>query len=159
MMGFGRPWIRESRLLRRGDIRVLVLDVLNKKPMHGYEVVQEISGIFGGLYSPSPGIVYPTLQWLEDEGYIGTSEKGGKKVYRVTATGTKFYADNKGDLERLLKGWKQAREGGRLELLEAGMKLRRILVSASRDLDKEKAKKAAAVLEDARKKIEKLTLE
>jgi DNA-binding PadR family transcriptional regulator len=148
-----------SRLLRRGDIRVLVLDVLSKQPMHGYEVVKEISGIFGGLYSPSPGIVYPTLQWLDDEGYIATTEKGGKKVYKVTAAGTKFYADNKAELERLLKGWKQAREGGKLELMEAGMKLRRTMGPIARDLDKEKAKKAAAILEDARKKIEKLALE
>jgi DNA-binding PadR family transcriptional regulator len=159
MMGFGRPWMRESRLLRRGDIRVLVLEVLSKQPMHGYEVVKEISGIFGGLYSPSPGIVYPTLQWLEDEGYIGITEKGGKKTYKLTAPGTKFYQENKAELERLLKGWKQAREGGRLELMEAGMKLRRTMGSVSRDLDKEKAKKAAAILEDARKKIEKLALE
>jgi len=158
-MGFGRPWIRESRLLRRGDIRVLVLEVLSKQPMHGYEVVKEISGIFGGLYSPSPGIVYPTLQWLEDEGYIGITERGGKKVYNVTSAGTKFYDENKGELERLLKGWKQAREGGKLELLEAGMRLRRTLASTSRGLDKEKARKAATILDDARKKIEKLALE
>jgi DNA-binding PadR family transcriptional regulator len=158
-MGFGRPWIRESRLLRRGDIRVLVLQVLSKQPMHGYEVVKEISGIFGGLYSPSPGIVYPTLQWLEDEGHIAITEKSGKKVYKVTASGTKFYEENKGELEGLLKGWKQAREGGKLELLEAGMKLRRTLASTSRGLDKENARKAAAILEDARKKIEKLTVE
>jgi DNA-binding PadR family transcriptional regulator len=148
-----------SRLLRRGDIRVLVLEVLGKQPMHGYEVVKEISGIFGGLYSPSPGIVYPTLQWLEDEGYIEINDKGGKKVYKVTATGTKFYEENKADLERLLKGWKQAREDGKLELMEAGMKLRRTMAASSRGLDKEKAKKAAAILEGARKKIEKLALE
>jgi DNA-binding PadR family transcriptional regulator len=159
MMGFGRPWMRESRLLRRGDIRVLVLEVLSKQPMHGYEVVKEISGIFGGLYSPSPGIVYPTLQWLEDEGYIGITEKGGKKTYKLTAAGTKFYQENRAELDRLLKGWKQAREGGRLELMEAGMNLRRTMVSLSRDLDKAQAKKAAAILEDARKKIEKLALE
>jgi len=151
--------MHESRLLRRGDIRVLVLDVLSKRPMHGYEVVKEISGIFGGLYSPSPGIVYPTLQWLEDEGYIAINEKAGKKVYNVTAAGTEFYEGNRGDLDRLLQGWKKAREGGRLELMEAGMRLRRTMVSASRDLDKDKAKKAAAILDGARKKIEKLALE
>lgn len=158
MMGFGRPWMRDSRLLRRGDIRVLVLEVLSKKPMHGYEVVKEISGIFGGLYSPSPGIVYPTLQWLEDESYIAADEKSGKKVYRVTDAGAKFYDENKAELERLLKSWRQAREGGRLQLMEAGMKLRRTMASLSRDLDKENAKKAAAILEDARKKLEKLAL-
>jgi len=151
--------MRESRLLRRGDIRVLVLEVLSKQPMHGYEVVKEISGIFGGLYSPSPGIVYPTLQWLEDEGYLDITESNGKKVYKVTETGAKFYEENKAEVERLLKGWKDAREGGRLELLEAGMKLRRTLVSATRGLDKDKAKKAAAILEGARKEIEKLALE
>jgi DNA-binding PadR family transcriptional regulator len=159
MMGFGRPWMRDSRLLRRGDIRVLVLEVLSKKPMHGYEVVKEISAIFGGLYSPSPGIVYPTLQWLEDESYIAGDEKRGKKVYKVTDAGARFYEENKAELERLLKGWKQAREGGRLQVMEASMKLRRTIASVSRDLDKERAKKAAAILEDARKKMEKLALE
>jgi DNA-binding PadR family transcriptional regulator len=151
--------MRDSRLLRRGDIRVLVLEVLRKKPMHGYEVVKEISAIFGGLYSPSPGIVYPTLQWLEDESYIAADEKRGKKVYRVTDAGGKFYEDNKAELERLLKGWKQAQEGGRLQVMEASLRLRRTMFSLPRDLDKLKAKKAAAILEDARKKIEKLALE
>ena len=138
---------------------MLVLEVLSKQPMHGYEVVKEISAIFGGLYSPSPGIVYPTLQWLEDEGYIDITEKNGKKVYKVTTTGTKFYEDNKADVKGLLEGWKQAREGGRLDLLQAGANLRRTLVSTSRGLDKEKAMRAAAILDDARKKIEQLALE
>jgi DNA-binding PadR family transcriptional regulator len=68
----------------RGDSRLLVLMALRRRAMHGYEVAKEISRMFGGFYEPSPGAVYPTLQWLEDEGLVRSEVVEGRRVYSLT---------------------------------------------------------------------------
>ena len=62
---------------RRGNVRAAVLSLLAERPMHGYEIIQEIARRTGGVWSPSPGSVYPTLQMLADEGFISSVEEGG----------------------------------------------------------------------------------
>ena len=77
-------FFKTSRMFGRGDFRYVVLDALNKKPMHGYEIMKVIGNKFSGFYSPSPGMVYPTLQMLEDEGHIKSKSLRGKKIYEIT---------------------------------------------------------------------------
>ncbi|WP_367136415.1 PadR family transcriptional regulator [Saccharothrix sp. HUAS TT1] len=73
---------------RKGNVRAAVLTLLAERPMHGYEMIQEISGRTDGLWRPSPGSVYPTLQMLADEGLVASSEEaGGKKLFTLTETG------------------------------------------------------------------------
>lgn len=72
---------------RRGNIRSAVLLLLTERPMHGYEMIQEIAERSGGLWKPSPGSVYPTLQLLADEGLITTDQESGKRLYALTETG------------------------------------------------------------------------
>lgn len=73
---------------RKGNVRVAVLTLLAERPMHGYEMIQEISGRTDGLWRPSPGSVYPTLQMLADEGLVAsTEEAGGKKLFTLTESG------------------------------------------------------------------------
>ncbi|MDI5962653.1 PadR family transcriptional regulator [Streptomyces sp. SL13] len=72
---------------RRGDVRASILALLKDRPMHGYEMIQEIAERSGGAWRPSPGSVYPTLQLLEDEGLIESASEGGKKLFTLTATG------------------------------------------------------------------------
>src|SRR4051812_9103580 len=72
---------------RRGDVRASILALLKDRPMHGYEMIQEIADRSGGAWKPSPGSVYPTLQLLEDEGLISSVSEGGKKLFTLTATG------------------------------------------------------------------------
>ncbi|GGZ55161.1 hypothetical protein GCM10010387_56590 [Streptomyces inusitatus] len=73
---------------RRGDVRASILALLKDRPMHGYQMIQEIAERSGGAWKPSPGSVYPTLQLLEDEGLITSASEGGKKLFTLTEQGT-----------------------------------------------------------------------
>lgn len=82
-----------------GDMKYVILKVLRDKPMHGYEVMKELEEQTQGCYKPSPGTVYPTLQWLEDEGLVQSEEVQGKKVYSVTQAGLEFLEANRSTVE------------------------------------------------------------
>ncbi|HEY7816109.1 MAG TPA: PadR family transcriptional regulator, partial [Nakamurella sp.] len=86
------PWSGRSRNPRagRGDVRLAILALLAEEPMHGYQVIQEISRRSAGAWKPSPGSVYPTLQQLEDEGLVHAEDRDGKRVYSLTADGRTF---------------------------------------------------------------------
>jgi DNA-binding PadR family transcriptional regulator len=72
---------------RRGDVRAAVLALLAERPMHGYEMIQELDSRTGGIWRPSPGSIYPTLQLLEDEGLIVSEESGGRRRFTLTEEG------------------------------------------------------------------------
>lgn len=82
------------RIFERGDLKFVILRLLSDSPMHGYEVMKALEKESGGYYNPSPGSVYPTLQMLEDEGYLDCEEKDGKKVYSVTDAGKEYLDEN-----------------------------------------------------------------
>jgi DNA-binding PadR family transcriptional regulator len=73
--------------MRRGDIRTALLAVLAEGPGHGYDVIKTLEEKSGGAWKPSPGSVYPTLQLLEDEGLVRSTERDGKRVYEITDDG------------------------------------------------------------------------
>src|SRR5438445_9029467 len=73
--------------MRRGDIRTAVLAVLAEQPGHGYEIIQALEDKSGGAWRPSPGSIYPTLQMLDDEGLVRSTEREGKRVYEITDEG------------------------------------------------------------------------
>ena len=100
-----------DRFLERGDLRILVLDSIAKKPKHGYQIITSISKMFFGVYKPSPGVIYPTLQSLSDEGLINFEQRGKKKVYFITKKGEKELGRNKGRLKDILETFKDAYEG------------------------------------------------
>jgi DNA-binding PadR family transcriptional regulator len=77
----GRPGVR------RGEIRPLILSALQTRPMHGYEVIQELESRSGGRWRPSAGSVYPTLQQLTDEGLVSSDEVEGRRTYTLTEAG------------------------------------------------------------------------
>ena len=85
-------WSR-NRMFHRGDFKYLILDLLKTKPRYGYEIIRELEEKFFGFYSPSPGSVYPTLQYLEEGGLVTSNLQDGKKVYTITEEGLKFLAD------------------------------------------------------------------
>jgi DNA-binding PadR family transcriptional regulator len=82
-------------------MKYVILKLLQDKPRHGYEVMKELEERMHGCYSPSPGTVYPTLQWLEDEGLVASREIEGKKVYEITDTGRKFLAEHRDVVEEI----------------------------------------------------------
>src|SRR6476469_8392267 len=82
--GRGGPF-RGGRMFEQGDLKYVILQLLEEKPRHGYEIIKALEERFGGAYSPSAGTVYPTLTLLEDLGYARvTFAAGGKKVYSIT---------------------------------------------------------------------------
>ena len=85
------------KVFDRGDLKYMILKLLSNKPMHGYEVMRALEEESGGCYTASAGSVYPTLQMLEDQGYVVCEEQEGKKVYSITDEGRGFLDEN-GDL-------------------------------------------------------------
>lgn len=79
---------------RRGLFKYIVLQYLQDKPSHGYELIQALASRFHGLYVPSPGTVYPRLGILEKQGYVTHQDQEGRKVYSITDEGRQFLADN-----------------------------------------------------------------
>ncbi len=96
-MGGGRRHrrSRRARWFGSGDMKYVILKLLKERPMHGYEVMKALEDHTHGCYTPSPGTVYPTLQWLEDEGMVQCEEVEGKKVYSITKAGEEFLEENK----------------------------------------------------------------
>src|SRR5579859_3286729 len=72
------------RFFGRGDMKFALLELLQERPMYGYEMMKALEEKSGGFYSPSPGSIYPTLQMLEDRGFVSSKDTEGKKVYSVT---------------------------------------------------------------------------
>lgn len=90
------PWHgRAARFFEQGDLKYVILRLLEEKPRHGYEIIKDLESRFGGSYAPSPGTVYPTLTMLEDLGYARVvPEEGGKKIYEITDEGRKYLAEH-----------------------------------------------------------------
>jgi len=89
-------------MFESGEVKFVILRLLKEKPRHGYEVIKGIEEKFGGYYSPSAGTVYPTLQLLEDEGYVRAVETDGKKVYHITPEGEAYLETHRDLLEEIL---------------------------------------------------------
>jgi hypothetical protein len=90
--GFGGrdsdDWMRARRMLAQGDLRLIALALIAEAPRHGYEIIKLLEEKTGDWYSPSPGIVYPTLTYLEEAGYVTASAEGSKKLYTITEEGS-----------------------------------------------------------------------
>ncbi len=76
-----------GRRARRGDVRAAALALLTERPMHGYEMIQELEERTDGVWRPSPGAVYPALQLLEDQGFVTADAEAGKRLFSLTDTG------------------------------------------------------------------------
>lgn len=94
---------RGRRMLDQGDLRFILLHLIAEKPSHGYELIKAVEEKFGGAYSPSPGVIYPTLTLLEEYGYLRSEvESGNKKLYTITDEGSAFLAQNGPTVETIL---------------------------------------------------------
>jgi DNA-binding PadR family transcriptional regulator len=89
-------------MFESGEMKFVILRLLHEKPRHGYEVIRALEEKFAGHYTPSAGTVYPTLQLLEDEGYVRVVETEGKKVYHVTPEGEKYLDEHRDLLDEIL---------------------------------------------------------
>ena len=90
------------QMFEAGEIKFVILRLLKEKPRHGYEIIKALEERMGGFYSPSPGTVYPTLQLLEDQGYVRAVEAEGKKIYEVTPEGDKYLEEHRDVLDEIV---------------------------------------------------------
>ena len=95
---FGPPRGKRSRA-SRGDIRLAVLALLSEQPMHGYQLMREISARSDGVWRPSPGAVYPALQQLQDESLIEQEQGAGKRVFGLTDAGRGYVAEHQQEID------------------------------------------------------------
>src|SRR5712691_1535453 len=98
------PFSEGRRFFGRGDMKYALLELLQERPMHGYEMMKALEERSSGFYVPSAGSIYPTLQMLEDRGLVTVVEAEGKKVYSITDTGRALLADRKKEEEQF-SGW------------------------------------------------------
>jgi DNA-binding PadR family transcriptional regulator len=138
------------RFFRHGELPLVVLALLAERPMHGYELMSELSRLFGPRYRPSPGSVYPALEALVTEGLLVGEAEAGRTTYRATSAGSEAVAERRGDLAAL-----ELRTGVAIqpdESLEAALaRFNARLMPLSGLVD---AKGVASVLDRAATKIE-----
>jgi DNA-binding PadR family transcriptional regulator len=91
-------------MLADGDLRIVVLALLEEGPRHGYDIIKALEEKSSGVYSPSPGVVYPTLTYLEEVGYAAAQSEGNKKVYSITDSGRTYLTENRDVAEMTLDG-------------------------------------------------------
>lgn len=99
--GFGGNF-RIGRMLASGDLRLVALFLIEQQPRHGYDLIKAVEEKSHGFYSPSPGIVYPALTFLEEAGYVTSAAEGNKKLYTITDEGRAHLADNREAIESTL---------------------------------------------------------
>lgn len=99
---FEPPWGPPPRWrgpkARRGDVRAAILAVLAEQPMNGYQIIQEIAERSGGVWKPSPGSIYPTLQQLEDEGLVTADAEVGRRTFTLTDEGRAYVAEHQDEV-------------------------------------------------------------
>ncbi len=95
---FDKGW-GEERRTPRGDIKFILLTLLAEQPQHGYQLIKELENRYGGFYRPSPGSVYPTLQLLEEGGYLTSEQVEGKRVYTITDSGRQLLAERENPVD------------------------------------------------------------
>jgi DNA-binding PadR family transcriptional regulator len=88
-------WMRAKRMLAQGDLRLVALALIAEAPRHGYEIIKLLEEKTADWYSPSPGIIYPTLTYLEEAGYVTASAEGSKKLYTITEEGRAYLKANR----------------------------------------------------------------
>jgi len=145
--GCGPAMRGEFMRMRRGDIKYHLLEILKDTPRHGYEIISELEKQSGG-YRPSPGSVYPTLQMLEEGGYLTSEQIDGKKVYTITEEGLKLLEERGGATFEAHPKMAQA-----FEMRKSLMKLSGAVMDGVRDGDEETVKRINDIINQARRDV------
>ncbi|CDX24254.1 PadR family transcriptional regulator [Mesorhizobium sp. ORS 3324] len=184
MRGGGRggpgDMFRAGRMLADGDLKLITLSLLAEAPRHGYDIIKALEERTRGIYSPSPGVVYPTLTFLEEAGYAVSSSEGNKKVFSITEAGRAHLEENREMIDHVLDhlerfgrkmakardwfGWNDDSEDGgrrgRHEKRDRFRALRHRLRAALSDIvdaPEDKQAEAISILEDAAAALEALS--
>jgi DNA-binding PadR family transcriptional regulator len=136
--------------VRRGNVRAAILALLTERPMHGYEMIQELEARTDGLWRPSAGSIYPTLQLLEDEGLVTGEESQGKRRFSLTDAG-RAEAE---ELER--PPWEELTdhgEGRAPSLRDSAFQLGAAIMQVARTGSEDQITKTQEILNDARRRV------
>ncbi|MCX6372710.1 MAG: PadR family transcriptional regulator [Actinobacteria bacterium] len=148
--GHGRgPWSRA----RRGNVRAAILSVLAEEPMHGYQIMQRLEERSGGMWRPSPGSVYPTLQLLEDQGFIKGEEVEGRRVFALTETGRAEATASKEAHGAPWESPEHGAEGPRFKLRKGVFQIGAAVKQVGTTGSSEQVEKTLEILAEARKRI------
>jgi DNA-binding PadR family transcriptional regulator len=156
---FGGPRGQRGRKARRGDIRTAALLLLAEEPRNGYQIMQEVDERSQGLWRPSPGSVYPTLQQLEDEGLVRSKESGGQRLFELTDAGRTALEGRAKDAP---PPWEAMAGGISNQTLELGSLVRQIgmavmqVMQAGTEAQVEEARK---ILTDSRRSLYRILAE
>jgi DNA-binding PadR family transcriptional regulator len=96
------PGMPPARMVASDDLRLIILALLGERPRHGYEVMKAIEEHSSGVYTPSPGMVYPALTYLEEMGYAASEAEGAKKLYRMTEAGAEYLTQHRAEVDETL---------------------------------------------------------
>ena len=149
------------RVFDGGELRLVLLKLIEEQPRHGYDLIREIEERTGGLYAPSAGVVYPTLTMLTDMGLIAEQEsEGAKKVFAVTTAGQAHLTEREELVAALmarLTELGEARDRGRRGPIRRAMSnLRSVLQGALDEANADRQHEIAAILDEAAQRIERL---
>src|ERR1700737_1449871 len=98
----GSDFMRARRMLAQGDLRLIALALIAEQPRYGYEIIKLLEDKTAGWYSPSPGMVYPTLTYLEEADYVTVQAEGAKKLYTITDQGRAYLEENRAFVDAVL---------------------------------------------------------
>jgi DNA-binding PadR family transcriptional regulator len=133
-------------------MRAAILTLLGEQPMHGYQIIQEITERSGGIWRPSPGSIYPTLSQLEDEGLVVGEKQEGKKVYRLTDEGREQLAateDEPTPWEEMVTGF----DPTMFEMRDLGFQVAAAFMQVMHAGSKEQVAKAQEILKETRRRL------
>lgn len=149
-MGKGQFFAGRPRV-SRGDVRIAILRLLAEEPMHGYQIIQELGSRTDGVWQPSPGSIYPTLQQLEDEGLVRSEQQDGKNVFHLTDEGRTVVAEDSSP-----PPWERMGsdvEDDLLTLREAGFSVGAAVMQVARAGTTDQVARATEILNEARRKL------
>lgn len=149
-MGPG-PFFGGRSRVGRGDVRLAILQLLDEQPMHGYQIMQELTERSAGIWRPSPGSIYPTLQQLEDEGLIRSDKQEGKNVFSLTD-------EDRSELAAADEPLVWERFGARVDeslvdLRDVGFQVGAAVMHIARAGSESQVAKAKEILEETRRRI------
>lgn len=154
---------RGRRMFDGSELRLVLLKLIADQPRHGYDLIREIEEITGGGYTPSPGMIYPTLTLLDDTGLIAEQQaEGAKKLYAVTDEGRAHLEEHAEEVEALIarltrlgeKSRSSQGHGVRRAMMNLGMALRNRYMAG--DFDDETLRKLVDLIDETAKKVERL---
>lgn len=181
--GMGGDWgdsFRIGRMLASGDLRLIALYFIEQQPRHGYDLIKAIEEKTGGIYTPSPGVIYPALTFLEEAGYVTSTAEGNKRLYTITDEGKAHLSDNRSAVEATLAHlnrigeqfakvkmhWEEAERGGgrgprpdrdmddvEPAVNEARKELKQAIKEAAKDRDPANQQRLADILRRAAEEI------